>query len=217
MRAAPALLTALLLFVGAIGTACSRTVVVPVPPRVDLGADTTIGVIPFAVEGLAPPVPDVTQRFLASVHAAQPGVRFLELGPEGEVLRAVGRDALDFEAVRAVGARFGVDAVLTGRLSVSPAKPSFSVKPDLTALSARASVSGELHGRLRETSVGATVWTNGASGTWHLASVGLNAEGVPTHGRLPDADRTRDRMIGELVHAATDDFRPGYRRHKVTR
>lgn len=219
MRITPSPRLAVLLLLTAVlsGASCSRTVLVTVPPRVDLGAYSTVGVIRFETDGLSPAEPDVTQRFLASVQAAQPGVRLLELGPQHAVLRAVDCPTLDFEAIRAVGARFGVDAVLSGRLTVSPVQPSFSVRPDLSALNARASVNGALQGTLRETSRGATVWTNGASGAWNLASIGLDAQGVPTYGRVADADRKRDQMVGELVHAATHDFRFGYRRQRVAR
>jgi len=220
MRARPPFLPtaarAALLLVGLLCcAACSRTVVVAVPPRVDLGAYPTIGVVRFEAQDQVSPEDDVTHRFLATLQAAQPGVRLLELGPEHEVLRAVGLPALDFEAVQAAGKRFGVAALLTGRLTVSPVRPTVSVGRDFTSLQARASVNGALQAKLRETGAGATVWTNGAHGTWNLATLGLNAQGVPTGGGLADADRQREQMLADLVRVATADFRPTYERHRV--
>jgi len=215
-RPARAGLLALLLFSGALAAAgCSRTVVVAVPPRVDLGAYPRVGVVRFDAAGAAASGDEVTHRFLATVQAAQPGVRLLELGPEGEVLRAVGCPGLDFQAIQAIGKHFGVDAVLTGRFEVSPAKPNFSLRPDFAALRAGVTVNGSLQARLREAAGGATVWTNGAHGTWSLASLGLDAQGALTHGGLADGDRKREEMLADLVRVATLDFRPTYERHKV--
>ncbi len=220
MRARPrtvatAPLAALALAALLCGGACTRTVVVTVPPRVDLTAYPIVGVVGFAAEGDISPGDDVTHRFLATLQAAQPGVRLLELGPEHEVLRAVGLPTLDFDAVRAAGKRFGVDALLTGRLTVSPVRPNLSVSPDLTSLSARASVNGSLQAKLRETGAGATVWTNGAHGTWTLATLGLNAQGLPTGAGLADADRQREKMLADLVRVATADFRATYEKRRV--
>jgi len=216
LRGAQVSLAALLLLTLALGAAgCTKSVVVAVPPRADLAPYPRVGVVRFDAAGAAVSEDEVTHRFLATVQAAQPGVRLLELGPEGEVLRAVGCGALDFQAIQAIGRHFGVDAVLTGRLEVSPAKPNFSVRPDLTALRAGVTMNGSLQAKLREAAGGATVWTNGAHGTWSLASLGLDAQGSLTHGGLADGDRKREEMLEDLVRVATHDFRPTYERHKV--
>jgi hypothetical protein len=197
--------------------ACSKTVVVTVPPRVDLKAYRTIGVVRFEVEGGALQGEDVTHRFLATLQTAQPGIRFLELGPEEVALRAVACQSMDLQAIRAIGREYGVDAVLTGELVVSEVKPKVSVGPNLASLKARASMNGSLQAKMRETSSGATVWTNGAHGTWNVAAFGLNARGVPTHAGLADPDEKQEQMLAELVRVASTDFRPSYERHKVSK
>lgn len=195
--------------------ACSKTVVVAVPPRVDLKEFSTIGVVRFQADGGPSAANELTHRFLATIQAAQPGTRLLELGPEAEVLAAVRSSALDLAAVKAVGAQFGVDALLTGRLEASEAKPRLSVAPDLKALSAGASVNGSLQARLQETRTGATVWTNGAHGTWNLASLHLNGQGAPWSVHAAQPDGVHEAMLDELVEVATRDFRPRRETRKV--
>lgn len=209
--------TAALLWLGGVVSfsACTKTVVVTVPPRVDLHAYRCIGVVHFGVEGRLPEEEDVTHRFLATLQAAQPGVRLLELGPQPEVLQSVGCQDMDLRAIRAIGQHFGVDAVLTGELLVSDVKPNLSVSPSLSSVSARASVNGSLQAKIRETSNGATVWTNGAHGTWNLASFGLNSQGMPSHAGLSDPHEKQRQMLSDLVRVATNDFRPTYEKHKV--
>ncbi len=204
----------LLLAAGALA-ACSKTVVVTVPPRVDLHAYRTIGVVQFGVECGPPLEREVTHRFLATIQSAQPGVRILELGSEQEVLHAVACPVMDLRAIQSIGKTFGVDAVLTGQMAVSELRPKVSLGPKLASLNARASVDGSLQAKLRETASGATVWTNGAHGTWDLASFGLDAQGMPTHAGLVDPNERHGQMVSELVRVATLDFRPTYERHRV--
>lgn len=196
-------------------TSCSKTVVVTVPPRVDLKEFSTIGVVRFQVDEGPPVADEVTHRFLATMQAAQPGTRLLELGAETEVLAAVDSSSLDFSAVKAIGAHYRVDAVLTGRLAASDAKPRISVAPDLNSLSAGATMNGSLQAKLLETRTGATVWTNGAHGTWNVASLKLNGQGAPWSVRATEPDRVHEEMLDELVEVATRDFRPRYEKRKV--
>jgi hypothetical protein len=195
--------------------ACSKTIVVTHPPAVDLKALGTIGVVPFRVDGVLPGEHDVTHRFLATMQASQPGVRLLELGPEQDVLAAVGKEGLGIDAVKAIGARYGVDALLTGRLAITEARPSVFVGPNLDSLHAGASVHGSLQARLQETRTAATVWTNGAHGDYSLGSLHLTGNGGPPTMCWPDADSQYETMLGELVAVTTNNFRPTYERRRV--
>ncbi len=195
--------------------ACSKSVVVTVPPKVDLKSFPTVGVIEFDVEGTFPLRDDVTHRFLATAQAAQPGVRLLELGTEKEVLAAVGHHQLDFRAVRAIGQEYGVAALLTGQMTVSAVQPSFSVsQATLASLKAQALVNAGLRAKLQETAAGATVWTNGAHGKWSVGGINLDANGASSFG-FSDPGQKYEKMLSDLVNVATNDLRPTYERRRV--
>lgn len=195
---------------------CSKYVIVTIDPKVDLKEAGTIGVVRFSLEGseiIA--AEEVTQRFLATIQGSQPGVRLLELGPEPEILKTIKHERLDSKAIRAIGREYGVDMVLTGVLSVSELKPSFSLSQAMTSMSAQASVNGSLRGKLRETSSGATLWTNGAHGKWNVAGVSLDGNGRANAFGLTDPQQKYENMLNNLVDVATGDFRPTYVRRKV--
>ena len=200
----------------ALNAGCSHYVTVTIPPKVELKELGAIGVVQFDLEGSeVMPAAEVTHRFLATIQGAQSGVRLLELGPQDEVLKAVGYEVLDLKAIKAIGQEYGVDAVLTGVMTVSEITPNFSLGQAMTSLSAQASVNGALRGKLRETVTGATVWTNGAHGKWNVAGVSLHANGRPSAFGLTNPEQEYEKMLADLVDVATGDFRPTYERHKV--
>src|SRR5262245_23676559 len=90
-------------------------------PAIDLRTFPRIAIVEFAPSG-APAgglSKLVTRRFVEAVQAGQPGVRILELGAQDRVLAAIGRRELDFEAIQAIGKKYGADAVFTGQLELS--------------------------------------------------------------------------------------------------
>lgn len=204
------LFVALFVFSGCSG----RTVTVEIPPKVDLSAWPVIGIVDFTADTHEELSPEATQKFLAQLQSAQPGTRLLELGREENVLLAVNRNTLDPEAIKAIGRKYGVAAVLAGRLEVSEATPRINLSPDLKSFSAKASVKAALSAKLRETATGATVWTNGAHGQWKVAGMDLGSTGLANVSISDPAERY-DQMLGELADVATRDFRPRYERHRV--
>ncbi len=184
---------------------CSRPAPrVLVPPRVDLAEWGRIGMLEFA--GPEPTLSRLaTRQFMEMLQAAQPGVPILELGSAGRVLAELGRSQLDFEAIRAIGARYGVDAVFAGDLAVGPPKPSVRVGRALESLKARADVSGELAARLLETRSGATVWSGSSTGTASVASLGVAEGAFPSFG-ASDPSQVHAGLVARLVSDLGPDF-----------
>jgi hypothetical protein len=197
-------------------TACgSKTVVEPVsvwvPPRVDLAAYRAIGMVEFA-SNQPGGLPRLTsERFLATLQSSQPGVRVIELGPEAQVLQAIGRGALDFQAVKEIGAKYGVDAVVTGRLELSQMKPKLKLANPLASMNLRADVEAALVARVLETGTGATLWTGSSNGSAPVASASLNqlGRGALSAGNPDDAYGA---LVQDLVYEITGDFRGYYER-----
>lgn len=180
---------------------------VRVDPRVDLAGWGTIGIVEFGGGGDPELGARATRQFMQELQRAQPGVRLLELGSEEHVLRQVDSVGLDFEAARALGQHYDVDAVFVGRLEVERFKPTLRFGKSYASMEARADVQGELEARLIETGSGATVWTRSTTSTANVAHVGVPTQGLPTFGANDPNDATAN-LVSQLVVDASHDFRP---------
>jgi hypothetical protein len=203
------------LLLGVALSACSgKKITVEIPPHIELSTMGTIGVIAFDVQSDAPLQGDITLKFIQHMQAAQPGVPVLELGSQADVLREVGFDSLDTEAVKAIGKKYGVDTLLTGTLEVTQSAPDVTFGQYLTSMSAATYVRGNLDARLRQTRTGATLWSNGANGKWKLAGVNLASGSLPSIGINNSEDKYK-KMLQDLAQVGTADFRSTYETRKV--
>lgn len=188
--------------------ACSQpTVLVSVPPRMDLKNYPTLGIVDFTSGPEQALGARAARQFQEQVQTAQPGTRFIELGDRDAVLAAVGARQLDVSAVRKIGEKYGVAAVFVGELAYS--EPTVDVKlMDLTKLEGgmRAEMRGDVSSRLVETATGASVWSRSAWARRQIGSVNVSAEqGVSGGGRTSNP---REAMLPTLVYQLTHDFRP---------
>jgi len=199
---APILLAVLL----ATGNGCSSTVLVSVPPRVDLKGYGTLGVVDFKSNSAGAGGTRATQQLQEQIQAAQPGTRFIELGSREAVLAAVGRNQLDADAAKRIGKRYGVDAVFLGEIAYSDAKTDIRVN-DLTKLDAglRSEVLGDISARLVETASGASVWSDSAWVRRQVGRVNVSEQGISASMTKSDP---REEMVPALVYQITHDFRP---------
>ena len=183
----------------------SNTVLVTVPPRVDLAPYRTLGVIEFT-SNAAGTNTRATQQLQEQVQAAQPGTRFIELGSREAVLAAVGRNQLDADAAKRIGKKYGVAAVFLGELVYSEPKTDIRVG-DLTKLEGgvRTEVRGDISARLLETETGASVWSNSGWVRKQTGRVNVSAE-YGVSGSVSKSD-PREEMVSALVYQLTHDFR----------
>lgn len=193
---------------------CSHTVLVPVPPRVDLKSYGTLGIVEFASNSDPAINARATREFLAHVHSAQPGTRILELGSRDAVLAAVGGRQLDADVAKRIGARYGVEAIFLGDIAYSEPKTDVTVT-DIAKIEGRvrSEVRGDMSGRLVETRTGASVWSSSAWAKRQVGRLNVSAEqGVS--GTMRGAD-PREEMVPTLVFHLTQDFRPSSVRQRV--
>jgi hypothetical protein len=184
---------------------CSHTVLVTVPPRMELKGYGTLGVIEFSSNsGLGSA--RATQQLQEQIQSAQPGTRFIELGSRETVLAAVGRNQLDADAAKRIGRKYGVDAVFLGEIAYSDPKTDVRVN-DLARLDAglRTEVRGDISARLLETASGASVWSNSGWVRRQIGRVNVSEYGVS--GSITKSD-PREEMVPALVYQLTYDFRP---------
>ncbi|HEY1290368.1 MAG TPA: hypothetical protein VGF58_18710 [Burkholderiales bacterium] len=189
-----------------LASGCSHTVLVTVPPRVDLKGYGTLGVVDFTSTSGGAGGARATQQLQEQIQAAQPGTRFIGLGSREAVLAAVGRNQLDADAAKRIGKRYGVDALFLGEIAYSDAKTDIRVN-DLTKLDAglRTEVLGDISARLVETTSGASVWSNSGWVRRQVGRVNVSEQGISASMTKSDP---REEMVPALVYQITHDFRP---------
>jgi hypothetical protein len=199
------------------GAACAKTIVVEIPPRIDLQPFQTIGIVEFS--STSPNATDAlnqlaTQKFMSYIQGAQPQVRFLELGSESHVLHSVGHERLDLEALKAIGKKYGIGSIFTGVYDISDVKPSMSIGGDLSSLNVSAAVYISLVSKHWDTNTGATIWTDSRHGQWNVAGFHKEAD-LPGSISISDPGDSYGRHLEQLDYAVTDSFRPHYERRTV--
>jgi len=189
---------------------CAHTVVVKIPPKIDLQPYETIGIVEFTSNSGEDLNRIATQKFMGSIQNAQPQVRFLELGPEDQLVKKLGRSAWDIEAIKAIEEKYGVSSVFTGSFEISNVKPKVSIATDLSSLRASAVVNISMVSKHWETVSGATIWSNSRQGHWKVAGIRSNAQDISFS--VNDPEEQYGRYLEELAFAVTDNFRPHYER-----
>ena len=192
----------------------SKTVLVRVPPQVDMGAYATTGIIEFVANADVAVAQHATRQFQESVQRAQPGTRFIELGTREHVLAAVGARELDAEAIKKIGQKYGVAALFLGEVTYSDPKVDIVVYDPLKLQGAvKAEVKGDMSSRLMETNSGASVWSSSSWAKRQLGSVRVSGE-IGISGRVSQSN-PRDEMVPDLVYHLTHDFRSSSMRQRV--
>jgi hypothetical protein len=203
-------LLAIALVAGGCGASRPPLQTYELPPLVDLREYPVVGLVEFGSEGAPGIGAQTSAQFLAALQSWQPGVRVLELGSEEALCAALGRDSLSFEAIRAIGDRYGVAAVFTGRVEVGAVTPQVHVARFLQSASVGTEVQAALVARLLETGSGATAWTGSSNAGAQLTRASLG------RGHAVFDPGNRDAATAALVRTLVDevsyDFRPRYER-----
>jgi hypothetical protein len=193
---------------------CSKIILVPVPPRMDLKQYGTIGLIQFTTN--SDPVMNAfaTQQFQEHVQGAYPGTPLLELGSKEAVLAAVSATGFDAETMTKIGKKYGVSAVFIGEVVYSDPKTDIRIT-DINKLDGalRTEVRGDVSSKLMETQAGASVWSSSAWAKRQITGVIVSPKrGVST--TIGDSNPRKD-MVPALMFHLTEDFRPKMVRQRV--
>ena len=200
--------TVILAITGLLSFACAKRNVIELPPRVDLHEFTTIGIIQFESTAKGNLSAFATQRFIESLQESQPGVRVLELGKASEIEGLDNSGRIDHRAVKKIGDKYHVDAIVVGDLLVKEVRPRVDILKSITTMSVAADVDAGLIARLLETEQGATVWTRSTNATRTVAQVGLSGKTVQFDAKHPES--AYGELVNALVYDITYDFRPSY-------
>lgn len=193
---------------------CAHKILVEIPPRIDLQSYQTIGIVEFSSNSIDQLNQFATQKFMAMIQTAQPQVRFLELGSEKQLLKAIGHDRMDPEAIKAIGKKYGVKTIFAGTYQISEVKPRVSLGEDFSSINASAVVNVSMTSKHWDTETGATIWTHSRYGEWPLANV-KKGSGSAIFFSVNDPEDKYGQFIGKLAYAVTDDFRSHYEKRVV--
>ncbi len=188
---------------------CSHTEKILIPPKMDLRPYGIVGIIEFSTNAESDLKQYATQEYIHNIQSAQPGVKILELGGKEQVLKKVGRVALDPEAVRAIGAAYHVDVLVFGQLSVSDPKPNVRLSSTWESLKVGADIEASLMTKLWETDSAVTLWTNSSSRRKSVARLRADTGGNVRFGASDPKD-SYGKLVSDLVYANTMDFRSSY-------
>ena len=198
------------------GCSSTHTVVVPVPPRMELQSYGTLGLVDFSSNSNPDINAQTTREFQSHVHAAQPGTRIVELGSREALLASVGGRQLDPLTLRKIGEKYGVDAIFVGSITYSEPKTDVKVATDITRLEGgvRVEVRGDIASKLVETRTGTSVWSSSAWARRSLGKVNVSVDqGVS--GSMRSNANPQEEMVPSLVFHLTEDFRASSVRQQV--
>jgi len=213
---AKSFISLLFLSLGVLGCAGSNYVTVRVPPEVDLRSYEAVGIIELGSNADAAINRYATERFQSSVQSAQPGTRLVELGTAESVLAAVGARQLDADAIKKIGARFGVAAVFEGNIKFS--EPKVNLGGGITDLATaqggvRAEMRGDMFARLVETKTAASVWSNSSWVTKQLGGVHVSSDGGIA-GTVRSSN-PREEMVPGLIREVLTGLRESTVRRRI--
>jgi hypothetical protein len=193
---------ALLLSLATLWGCSSQPAAVPLLPRVDVQGYGKLGLVHFASNSDAAINALVTSEFESHLQAAQPGARIVELGSRESLLAAVGSRELDARALRKIGRKYAVDAIIVGNVNYSEPKTEMQVAD---VAQPEGALRGDIAYTLIETRSGDSVWRSSARAGRPFVRAKVSAEqGGPTRG----ASNPREALVSSLVYDLTEDFRP---------
>lgn len=198
----------LVLAASAIGC-CKR---VTVPPAIDLKQNQAIGVIQFKTNAKGGLAEYGTRKFMEAITKEQKGAEMVELGEEAAVLKAIGKEAMDPDAIKAIRDKYNVNSVITGYIEVSDVKPRIDIGPGIPFISAHADVEAKLMAKLVLTANAATIWTGSGRDKKEVGHVSLM--GGFFHFDAKDPEEAYGKLVESLVKKTTKDFRSTKQRVK---
>jgi len=184
------------------------------PPKVDLKPYNQIGVISFSLENARGDIGNlVASKLIEVISKSHRRANFIKLGNLEEVQKRIGKSPLPpFNKggnelnIKAVGDKYGVDAVFIGTVSLSDVKAHIEESGLSANLKVLADAKLTITAQLISTATGEVLWTNSITEKEKLTQIRMSGE-IPTFA-ADDPNRAYGLMIEDLVYKLTADFRP---------
>jgi len=185
---------------------CTR---VMVPPAVDLKIYEPVGIITFNCNAEGSLEQFITQRFIERATQDQKLVKFIRLGTEAEVLKAVDKTSLDPDAIKAIAQKYNVNSVFTGNVDISDVRPKINIVPGLWYVGAQADVEAKFAVSMLEVEDGAVIWAGSSRAKRTVGHVSFLSGGHFSFD-AQDPENSYGELVEELLKKATKDFRVTY-------
>jgi hypothetical protein len=177
-----------------------------VPPLIDLAAFEAVGLIEFTSNTEGTLSQYATQQFMASITNSQYEAVIIELGDMDSVLESVGQTSLGPEAIKAIGEKYEVGAIITGAFDISEVKPKLNI---FFGMGMRADVNASLVVKLYETERSATVWAATGEDAKTVAEVNV-FQGGGIHFDARDPEEAYGDLVKSMIWDVTRDLRVSY-------
>jgi len=185
---------------------CTR---VMVPPAVDLKSFEPVGIVTFNCNAEGSLEQFITQRFIERATQDQKLVKFIRLGTEAEVLKAVDKTSLDPDAIKAIAQKYNVNSVFTGNVDISDVRPKINIVPGLWYVGAQADVEAKFAVSMLEVEDGAVIWAGSSRAKRTVGHVSFLSGGHFSFD-AQDPENSYGELVEELLKKATKDFRVTY-------
>jgi len=207
MRTVSLFALGMIVFAGALGCANKAPkTTVRIPPRVDLTQLEVIGVVEFDSSSDGELGPLATRSFTDEARRDQGLIRIAGLGSRSEALGSVDKEVWNADTFKALGSEHGVRTILTGKLTISDARPNIRIAPTLESGSVSALINATLAVQLVEVSSGASIWSSSASASQSVGHVSI-LEGKDFVLNAKDPERVYGALVETLVEQVTRDFK----------
>lgn len=181
---------------------------VMVPPRVDLAAYETVGVIEFECSNKGDIASYATEQFIEAIRRDQGLVKIVELGPERDVLRAIGAKRLTPTALQDIGEQYNVNSVFHGRVDISDIRPNVILNPFVVSVDAE--VDAKLSVKMAEVAEGASIWSGSSMATAYVGNISVYGGGAFSFD-AEDPDDAYGKLVYALIDGVSGDFQVRWR------
>ncbi|MFQ6039463.1 MAG: hypothetical protein ACE5PV_01300 [Candidatus Poribacteria bacterium] len=174
-----------------------------IPPKVDLRPYNQIGVVSFNLENARGDIGDlVAAKFIRAIGKSQRKAHLIKIGSAKQIQKRIGKSELD---VKAVGKKYGVDALFTGKLGLSDVEAQIEESGLSRNLKVLANANLTITVQLISTATGEVLWTNSVTEKRKLSQIRMRG-GIPEFAAY-DPNRAYGLIIEDLVDKLTADFR----------
>jgi len=183
---------------------------VQIPPVFDLTQFEGIGLVTFRSNVKGKLRDFVTGEFYKFVAESQKGSRIILIGQEKVTLESLNSDLMNTKAVKDIGKKYRVEALITGNIELFPVYQSHSLIRKVSAMGVKADVIVCLTVKLFETKNGSIIWVSTGKVRRLMENVSFFNGTMYFNAANPKS--AYGDIVDFLLDKVTRDFKATYRR-----
>ena len=183
---------------------------VQVPPIIELNQFEGIGLLTFRANVKGKLRDFVTDEFYKFVAESQKGTRIILIGQEKITLESLTSDLMNTKAVKDIGKKYRVEALITGNIELFPVYQSHSLIRKVSAMGVKADVIARLTVKLFETKNGSIIWVS--TGEVRRLMENVSFFNGKMYFNATNLKSTYGDIVDSLLDKVARDFKATYRR-----